>query len=153
MTTEPFHYWIGFSAYPTMDSVPSGSLFRVTVPDIACSPYTEVYNPNITLKGGTGRHDLLVSGLMGSGANGLILLNDISTVAIINGQATSVNYPGGVSGIVVDNVSTSGHASSVYFSTQGVVKVGTCNNSTLRGEADPGQSAISEKRNRRIAKK
>jgi len=54
--------------------------------------------------------------------------HDISTGAIINRQATSVNYPGGVSGIVVDNVSTSGQASSVYFSTQGVVNVGTCNN-------------------------
>ncbi len=128
VTTDPYHYWIGFSAYPTMDSAPSGSLFRVTVANIACSPYTELYNPNITLKGGTGHHDLLVSGLMGSGTNGLILVNDISTGAIINGQATSVNYPGGVSGIVVDNVSTSGQASSVYFSTQGVVNVGTCNN-------------------------
>ena len=28
----------------------------------------------------------------------------------------------------MDNVSTSGQASSVYFSTQGVVNVGTCNN-------------------------
>ena len=127
-TTQPFHYWIGFSAYPAMDSAPSGSLFRVTVADIPCSPYTELFNPNITLKGGAGHHDLLVSGLMGSGTNGLILVNDISTGAIINGQATSVNYPGGVSGIIVDNTSTQGQASSVYFSTQGVVTVGSCNN-------------------------
>ena len=111
-----------------MDSAPSGSLFRVTVADIPCSPYTELFNPNITLKGGAGHHDLLVSGLMGSGTNGLILVNDISTGAIINGQATSVNYPGGVSGIIVDNTSTQGQASSVYFSTQGVVTVGSCNN-------------------------
>jgi hypothetical protein len=125
-TTQPFHYWIGFSAYPAMDSAPSGSLFRLNVADIPCSPYTELFNPNITLKGGAGHHDLLVSGLMGSGSNGLILLNDISTGAIINMQATSVNYPGGVSGIVVDNVSTAGQASSVYFTTQGVVTVGSC---------------------------
>jgi hypothetical protein len=125
-TTQPFHYWIGFSAYPTMDSAPSGSLFRVTVADIPCSPYTELFNPNITLKGGAGHHDLLVSGLMGSGTNGLVLVNDISTGAIINGQATSVNYPGGVSGIIVDNTSALGQASSVYFSTQGVVNVGSC---------------------------
>ena len=111
-----------------MDSAPSGSLFRVNVADIPCSPYTEMFNPNITLTGGAGHHDLLVSGLMGSGSNGLILVNDISTGAIINGQATSVNYPGGVSGIIVDNTSTSGQASSVYFSTQGVVNVGSCAN-------------------------
>jgi hypothetical protein len=124
--TQPFHYWIGFSAYPTMDAAPAGSLFRIMVADVPCSPYTELYNPNITLRGGAGHHDLLVSGLMGAGANGLILTNDISTGQIINGQATSVNYPGGVSGIIIDNVSASAQASSVYFSTQGAVSVGTC---------------------------
>ena len=62
------------------------------------------------------------------GGNGFIITNDISTGAIITGQATSVNYPGGVSGIVVDNVSNAGQASSVYFSTQAVVNVGTCSN-------------------------
>ena len=124
--TQPFHYWIGFSAYPTMDAAPAGSLFRIMVADVPCSPYTELFNPNITLRGGAGHHDLLVSGLMGAGANGLILTNDISTGQIINGQATSVNYPGGVSGIIIDNVSTSAQASSVYFSTQGAVSVGTC---------------------------
>jgi hypothetical protein len=128
-TTQPFHYWIGFSAYPAMDSAPTASLFRVMVANVACSPYTELFNPNINLRGVAGHHDLLVSGLMGTGTNGLILANDISTGAIVNGQATSVNYPGGVSGIIVDNVSTAGQASSVYFSTQGVVNVGTCVNS------------------------
>jgi hypothetical protein len=127
-TTQPYHYWIGFSAYPTMDSAPSGSLFRVMVADIPCSPYTELFNPNITLKGGAGHHDFLVSGLMQPAPNGQILVNDISTGAIINGQATSATYPGGVSGVIVDNTSTAGQASSVYFSTQGVVNVGSCNN-------------------------
>lgn len=127
--TQPFHYWLGFDAYPVMNSTPDGSLFRVMTPDIACSPYTEVFNPNINLRGVAGHHDLLVSALMGNtAATGLILLNDISTGAIINGQATTVAYSGGVSGIVADNVSTVGQASSLYFSTQGVVNVGTCNN-------------------------
>jgi hypothetical protein len=49
----------------------------------------------------------------------LILTNDISTGQIINGQATSVNYPGGVSGIIIDNVSTSAQASSVYLQHAG----------------------------------
>ena len=51
-STQPFHYWIGFSAYPTMDSAPSGSLFRVMVADVPCSPYTELFNPNINLRAG-----------------------------------------------------------------------------------------------------
>jgi hypothetical protein len=127
-TTQPFHYWIGFDAYPTMNAAPAGSLFRVMVADIPCTPYTELFNPNITLKGGAGHHDFLVSGLMQPPPNGQILVNDISTGAVINGQATSASYPGGVSGIIVDNVSTSGQASSVYFSTQGVVNVGSCSN-------------------------
>ena len=65
---------------------------------------------------------------MGPNPTGQILVNDISTGQIINGQAVAVGYPGGTSGIVVDNISTSGQASSVYFSTQGVVNVGNCNN-------------------------
>jgi hypothetical protein len=128
VTTEPFHYWIGFDAYPTMNAVPDGSLFRVTVPDIPCSPYTELFNPNITLNGGNGHHDFIVSSLIAPSPNGEILVNDISTGAVVNGQATIVAYPGGTSGIVVDNVSTAGQASSVYFSTQGVVNVGNCKN-------------------------
>jgi len=124
--TQPWHYWIGFAAYPTMDASPSGSLLRLNVANLPCAPYTEIFNPNITLTGGAGHHDLLVSGLVGAAPNGYIITNDISTGAIISGQSTSVQYPGGVSGLVVDNISTSGQASSVYFSTQGVV--GTCNN-------------------------
>src|SRR5437868_14408706 len=94
-------------------------------------PYTtlfrsELFNPNITLTGGAGHHDLLISGLMGAGADGFIITNDISTGSIITGQATSLNYPGGISGVIVDNVSSAAQASSVYFSTQGPVTVGTC---------------------------
>jgi hypothetical protein len=126
--TQPTHYWIGFAAYPVMDAAPTGSLLRLATPGLPCAPYTELFNPNITLAGGAGHHDLLVSGLMGANPNGFIITNDISTGAIITGQAVSVSYPGGVSGIVVDNVSTAAQASSVYFSTQGTVNVGTCAN-------------------------
>ena len=125
--TQPWHYWIGFTAYPTMNSTPSGSLLRYAVADLPCAPYSELFNPSITLSGGTGDHDLLVSGLVGAGANGYIITNDISLGAITVGEAF-VNYPGGVSGVIIDNVSSSGQASSVYFSTQGVVNVGSCAN-------------------------
>ncbi len=127
--TQPYHYWIGFGAYPTMNASPNGSLLRFAVADLPCAPYTEVFNPSITLTGGAGHHDLLISGLVGAGGNGFIITNDISTGAIIPSQSTSVNYPGGVSGIIIDNVSNSGQASSVYFSTQGVVNLGGCANS------------------------
>ena len=125
---QPTHYWIGFDAYPTMNATPDGSLLRLGVNNLPCAPYTELFNPNITLSGGPNDHDLLISGLMGAGGDGYIITNDISTGAITVGE-DFVNYPGGVSGIVVDNTSTAAQASSVYFSTQGVVTVGTCVNS------------------------
>ena len=124
--TNPYHYWIGFTSYPVMNATPTGSIARnPTAPGLACSPYSEIFNPNINLGGND--HDLLISGLMGAGTNGQIITNDISTGAIAIGLS-NVSYSGGVSGIVVDNVSTSGQASSVYFSTQGVVNVGSCTN-------------------------
>ena len=126
--TNPFHYWIGFTDYPVMNATPTGSIARSpTAAGLACAPYTEIFNPNITLSGDAGHHDLLISGLMGAGTNGQIITNDISTGAITIGLS-NVSYAGGVSGIIVDNTSTSGQASSVYFSTQGVVNVGTCAN-------------------------
>ena len=106
---------------------PDGSLLRLAVNNLPCAPYTELFNPNITLSGGPNDHDLLISGLVGAGGNGYIITNDISTGIITAGE-DFVNYPGGVSGIVVDNTSTAAQASSVYFSTQGVVNVGTCAN-------------------------
>jgi hypothetical protein len=124
--TNPYHYWIGFTAYPVMNSTPTGSIARSpTAAGLACAPFTEIYNPNIDL--GNGDHDLLISGLMGAGTNGQIITNDISSGSIAVGLS-NVNYPGGVSGIIVDNISTSGQAASVYFSTQGLVTVGNCNN-------------------------
>ena len=124
---QPTHYWIGFDAYPTMNATPDGSLLRLATNNLPCAPYTELYNPNLTLSGGPNDHDLLISGLVGAGTNGYIITNDISTGAITAGE-NFVNYPGGVSGIVVDNTSSAAQASSVYFSTQGVVNVGTCVN-------------------------
>ena len=126
--TQPWHYWIGFTGYPTMNATPSGSLLRYGVNNLPCAPYTELFNPNLTLSGGAGHHDLLISGLVGTGTSGYIITNDISAGLITAGE-NYVNYPGGVSGIVVDNVSTAAQASSVYFSTQGSVNVGTCVNS------------------------
>ncbi len=124
---QPTHYWIGFDAYPTMNAAPDGNLLRLNVNNLPCAPYTELFNPNLTLSGGPNDHDLLISGLVGGGGNGFIITNDISTGAITAGE-DFVNYPGGVSGIVVDNTSSAAQASSVYFSTQGVVSVGTCVN-------------------------
>jgi hypothetical protein len=110
-----------------MDSVPSGSLQRYNVTGLPCAPAAEIYNPNINLGGIAGDHDLLIGGLVGANGNGWIITNNISSGAVPAGLNT-VNYPGGISGVAVDNTSTSAQASSIYFSTQGQVSVGTCNN-------------------------
>ena len=125
--TTPYHYWIGFTSYPVMNSTPTGSLQRYTTAGLPCAPAAEIYNPNINLGGTAGDHDLLIGGLVGANGNGWIITNDISSGAVPAGLNT-VNYPGGISGVTVDNTSTSAQASSVYFSTQGSVNVGTCNN-------------------------
>ncbi len=123
--TEPYHYWIGFTSYPVMNSTPTGSLLRLATANLPCVPYTEFYNPNINLGGTTGDHDLLISGLVGATTNGYVITDDISSGAITAGL-NDVNYPGGVSGVIVDNDSLDVQASSVYFSTLGSVTVGTC---------------------------
>ncbi len=124
--TTPYHYWIGFTSYPVMNSAPTGSLQRYTTTGLPCAPAAEIYNPNINLGGVAGDHDLLIGGLVGTTTNGWIITNDISSGAVPAGLNT-VNYPGGISGVTVDNTSTSAQASSIYFSTQASVTVGTCN--------------------------
>jgi hypothetical protein len=123
--TTPYHYWIGFTSYPVMNSTPTGDLQRYNVAALPCVPYTELYNPNLSLGGDASDHDLLMSGLVGTGTNGYIITNDISSGAV-TAALNDVNYPGGISGIIVDNVSTSNQASSMYFSTLTTSTVGTC---------------------------
>jgi hypothetical protein len=123
--TSPYHYWIGFSAYPTMDSAPAGSLARNFPVGTPCTPYTEVYNPTLNLSGNPNHHDLQVSGLVAPGANGYIITNDISGGSVTGAVATQ-NYPGGPSAIIPDNLSSQAQASSFYFSTLGIPAVGNC---------------------------
>jgi hypothetical protein len=125
--TTPTHYWIGFTSYPTINSTPTGSLQRLNATNLPCVPYTELYNPNLNLGGVSGDHDLLMSGLVGAGTNGYVITNDISSGSITAGLNT-VNYPGGISGIIVDNVSTQNQASSMYFTTLTNSTVGSCGN-------------------------
>ncbi|MBZ5704103.1 MAG: hypothetical protein LAN63_02010 [Acidobacteriia bacterium] len=124
--TNPYHYWIGFASYPVMDSTPTGMLQRLNAAGVACTPYNEFYNPNLNLGGVAGHHDLLVSGLVDP-VNGYVITNDISTGSI-PAALNFVNYPGGISGVIVDNDSLAAQASSVYFSTLTTVNVGTCAN-------------------------
>ena len=114
--TTPWIYWVGFSSYPTMDSAIAGSVTRSSPAGSPCVPFTEFYNPNINLGGVTGDHDELMGGVVAAGTSGLMITDDISTLPLLRGL-NDVNYAGGVSGVIVDNVSTSNQASSMYFGT------------------------------------
>jgi hypothetical protein len=123
--TTSYLYWLGFTAYPTMNATATGSITRGTSAGVPCSPITEIYNPNVDFGGGD--HDIIVSSLVGSGTDGLLRTDDIST-GTITGTLSGTNYPGGTSGIIWDNTSTQAQASSVYFSTLGTnVNIGGCN--------------------------
>ena len=128
--TSPWEYWIGFSAYPVMDSTATAAgNALLNVAGVPCSGYTEFYNLNIDLKGETTDHDLLASGLIGPNADGNILTQDISWIEWLYPEyVANVNYAGGVSGIVIDNDGSQPEESSLYFSTQGVVTQGSCDN-------------------------
>lgn len=113
-TTYPYLYWIGFTAYPTMNSAATNSVYQLDQPNVPCIPLTEFYNPNLKLGGVAADHDLLMTGLV-SNTWGYLATFDISS-----GSPTlldDVSYPGGISGIIVDNDSLDGQASSMYFGT------------------------------------
>ena len=114
--TTPYIYWLGFTSYPTMNSTVAGSVTRSGPAGTPCVPFTEFYNPNIQLGGVPTDHDELMGGLVASGTNGKMITDDISVLPLTQGL-NDVNYAGGVSGIIVDNVSTSNQASSMYFAT------------------------------------
>jgi len=99
-----------------MNSTVAGSVTRSGPAGTPCVPFTEFYNPNIQLGGVPTDHDELMGGLVASGTNGKMITDDISVLPLTQGL-NDVNYAGGVSGIIVDNVSTSNQASSMYFAT------------------------------------
>jgi hypothetical protein len=121
--TSAAFYWIGFTAYPVMNSTITGSIARGTTAGNPCTPITEIYNPNVNFGGGD--HDIVISGVVGASPNGVLRTDDITT-GLITGTLSGVNYPGGVSGIIWDNASTSAQASSVYFSTLTTSTTGSC---------------------------
>jgi len=124
--TTPWRYWIGFSTFPVMDSTATQGIQQTSTAGIPCSQYTEFYNPNINLLDNSSDHDLLISGLIGSGVNGNIITDDISNIPPGPQKITNVNYPGGISDTVIDNDGSQPQESSIYFSTLQSVTVLSC---------------------------
>lgn len=108
--TTPYRYLLGFDASGKL--IPGTSVQLSTNVGGRCSPVTEFFNQNI----GTGGTDYFFFGVTHcpTSANGCVM-------SLVNGAPglTSAQV-GGTSGIIIDNNSTMGQASSIYFSTEGV---------------------------------
>jgi|ERR1019366_8607241 hypothetical protein len=108
--TTPWQYAFGFTGR-TMTTTPAGKQQLLTSTAARCTGWTEFFNPNVN--GGT---DFFFFGLTqdctapGNGpADGCVVARSSSTTL------TKATVNGGPSGIVVDNYSTAGQASSIYL--------------------------------------
>ncbi len=110
--TTPWRYLFGFTGVK-MKITPVGSSQILNSTRSRCSPVTEFFNPNI----GTSGTDFFFWGMTadcsGAGTSGCIFSRTTTDVI------TTVNEGGGTSVVIIDNDSTVGQASSVYFSNQG----------------------------------
>ena len=109
--TTPYQYAFGFVGR-TMNTSIAFSQQLLTSTAAVCTNWTEFYNPNIN--GGT---DFFFFGLTqdctGTGTSGCVV------AATTEGSPlTTASVAGGPSGIIVDNYSTAGQASSIYLSAE-----------------------------------
>lgn len=107
--TTPWEYAFGFTGR-TLNTSPFFSQQLVSAA-AACTPWTEFYNPNVGL--GT---DYFLFGLTANciGASGCVIERSSDIAPLLASPIT-----GGPSGIVIDNYSMSGQASSLYLSAVG----------------------------------
>jgi hypothetical protein len=105
----PWQYAFGFSGR-TMNPAPVFSQQLLNSTTARCTGWTEFFNPNIN--GGT---DYFFFGLLvdcGGGSTGCIA-ERVSDSSVITAPLN-----GGSSGVVIDNYSTAGQASSIYLTNQ-----------------------------------
>jgi len=108
--TTPWRYSFGFTGR-VLNANPSSSGQILNAIDSRCSPITEFFNPNI----GTSGTDFFFWGMTSNcvAAVGCVMSRTNSGVVL------TVSETNGTSSIIVDNISTATHASSIYFSTEG----------------------------------
>jgi len=108
--TTPWRYFFSFSGR-VMSATPSSSAQILNAIDSRCSPITEFFNPNIGASG----TDFFFWGMTSNcvGNSGCVMSRTNSDVILTVGESS------GTSAIIVDNISTAAHASSIYFSTGG----------------------------------
>ena len=113
--TTPWQYAFGFTGR-TMNTTAASSSQLLTSTAARCTEWTEFFNPNVGVSTGT---DFFFFGLTqdctvpGGG------LADGCVVALTgNATITKATVAAGPSGIIVDNYSTLGQASSIYFTAE-----------------------------------
>src|SRR5438445_3335417 len=106
----PWRHSFGFTGR-ILNANPSSSGQILNFIDSRCSPITEFFNPNI----GAAGTDFFFWGMTSNcvAAVGCIMSRTNSGVVL------TVSESDGTSSIIVDNISTAAHASSIYFSTEG----------------------------------
>ena len=109
--TTPWQYAFGFTGR-TMKTTVSGKQQLLTSTAARCTGWMECFNPNVN--GGT---DFFFFGLTqdctaAGTAGGCVVARSSSSTIV------TANVNGGPSGIVIDNYSTAGQASSLYLSAQ-----------------------------------
>lgn len=107
--TSPWLYTFNFAANNTLNTTPISSSQLLTSTAAKCSPITEFFNPNIG--GGT---DFFFFGLTRD------CFPPATAGCVVSRQTPGasplpVRQGGGTSSIIVDNQSTAGQASSIYF--------------------------------------
>jgi hypothetical protein len=109
--TTPWGYTLGFTG-TTLKSTPISQTQLVNSTASRCSEITEFFNPNIS--GGTDYFFLgLTTGCIPASGAGCVMSRPSP------GSVLTVSETGGTSAIIVDNYSTAGQASSIYFTNLG----------------------------------
>ena len=106
----PWRYFFGFSGRIMNTNASSAQLLQST--NARCSPITEFFNRNI---GGAGTDFFfwsLTTECTGTGTAGCVISRNNFDVV------TTADQPGGTSAIIIDNNSTAGQASNIYFTDQ-----------------------------------
>ncbi|HTR26622.1 MAG TPA: hypothetical protein VMI10_21810 [Terriglobales bacterium] len=109
--TTPWQYGFGFVGR-TMKTTAAFSQQLLISTAAVCTNWTEFFNPNV----GAGT-DFFFFGLTqdctGAGTSGCVV-----AATTEGGALLTADVPGGPSGIVIDNYSTAGQASSIYLSSE-----------------------------------
>lgn len=106
----------------TMNTTVDAATLQVASAPVDCSPLTEFFNANAATN-----QDHIFLGVASDGVSATCIASNVGCVMSVNITSTpatlvvgsSIPEIMGPSGIIVDNNSTSGQASSLYFSNQG----------------------------------